>query len=434
MRRLAVLALGLACASPGIPPGGPEDEDPPAVVRVTPDTNAVRVRAGSVGFSISEVVSERPQGGTTLADLFLISPSKGPVQLEWHRDRLEVRPRGGFRPNTTYRVTMLPGLTDLDGNSDSSGFNLVFSTGESIATNTIRGRVFDWMAEKPVRNALVEAFVLPDSSRYLAVSDSLGAYELPHMPTGTYVLRALVDQNRNRALDVRELYDTLTISLVDSASRDLLAIVRDTIGPGIERVDVVDSTTLRIKFDRALDTALVFDASSFSIKAGDSSIVAIRRALSSQVEKREKEDSVRTKQFQDSVRRAADTTGRDTTRADTARGAARPPTVARRTPAQTQPPRTARARTPADTTPLPRPKVKIPDQEIVLYLNEPLKPQTAFRIRANDMRSIVGRRRSSDRVINTPRAPRKAADSTGRSSGRDTVSLHSTGLSLRRLP
>ena len=37
-------AVVYACAQPGAPPGGPPDVKPPALLRITPDSNAVNVR------------------------------------------------------------------------------------------------------------------------------------------------------------------------------------------------------------------------------------------------------------------------------------------------------------------------------------------------------------------------------------------------------
>src|SRR5687768_13727930 len=72
---LAWLLLSIAaCASPGPPPGGPEDPDPPELVAITPDTMATGASPRAVVFRFNEVVSERPQGATTLGGLFLISP------------------------------------------------------------------------------------------------------------------------------------------------------------------------------------------------------------------------------------------------------------------------------------------------------------------------------------------------------------------------
>ena len=185
MRRLTILLFAVAawsCASPGTPPGGPEDFDGPNILRVRPDTNAVNVRSGGVTFQFDEVVGERPQGAADLASLFLISPSQGRPGVSWRRTQISVRPQGGFRPNTTYSVTMLPGLSDLEGNVDSLGRTLVFSTGPTIARGNVRGIVFDWLAEKPAPRAFIEAFPVPtarDSARYIAVADSRNPGENP---------------------------------------------------------------------------------------------------------------------------------------------------------------------------------------------------------------------------------------------------------------
>ncbi|MEA2766434.1 MAG: hypothetical protein QOK07_2838, partial [Gemmatimonadaceae bacterium] len=45
----AVALLGLACASPGMPPGGPPDVAAPQIVKIIPDS-------GTVGVSPKEVI------------------------------------------------------------------------------------------------------------------------------------------------------------------------------------------------------------------------------------------------------------------------------------------------------------------------------------------------------------------------------------------
>ena len=110
------LALLAGCASAGAPPGGPEDHQPPVIVTISPDSGATNVNPKVVQFRFDEVVSDRPSGKTELDQLFLISPSDGAPNVSWHRTRIDVRPRKGFRPNTAYNVTLLPGLADLRGN------------------------------------------------------------------------------------------------------------------------------------------------------------------------------------------------------------------------------------------------------------------------------------------------------------------------------
>src|SRR5688572_21121166 len=270
VRRLIALLAVCGCAQAGVPPGGPEDRRPPVLVRVTPADSATNVRGDGIAFEFDEVVSERPRGAPGLAELFLVSPSRGPSGVSWRRTRVEIRPRGGLRPNTTYTVQMLPGMVDLDGNPDSAGVTLVFSTGPTLATGRIAGRVFDWVAARPVPRAVVQAILLPDSLRYATQADSLGAFTITHLPEGQFLLQAIVDVNRNGIADGRELFDSVTVTLADSIQRDMLAAVRDSLGSGIATAEVRDTLTLRVSLDRPLDTLFVPSPRHFSIRSADS--------------------------------------------------------------------------------------------------------------------------------------------------------------------
>src|SRR5688500_17918831 len=193
VRALAAVAASvavLACASMETPPGGPPDEAPPVLVGVTPDTGAVNIRPRVAVFRFDEVVSERPRTATQLADLFLISPATGAPRIDWERDAIEVRPRNGWRPNTTYTVTLLPGLADLRGNARTEGATVTFSTGATIARSGLRGIVFDWVAGRVVPGAYIEAISHPDSVIYIATTDSSGQYVVRNIPPGEYTVRA----------------------------------------------------------------------------------------------------------------------------------------------------------------------------------------------------------------------------------------------------
>lgn len=416
MRRLIAVFVLAGCAQPGMPPGGPKDTEPPKLVRVTPDTNQVNARAGGIAFEFDEVVSERPQGVPSLADLFIVSPSRGPSGVSWRRTRVEITPRGGLRPNTTYTIRMLPGMVDLDNNADSTGTTLVFSTGPTLAAGRISGRVFDWSADRVAPKAMVEAILLPDSARYGAEADSSGAFTIRNMPPGTFLLRALVDQNRNGVVDGRELFDSVTVTLADSMRREMLAAVRDSIGVGLATADLRDSLMLRLTLDRPLDTLFVVAKRLFSIRAADSSVVAFDTVLTQADVDRMVADTIRTKAIQDSVRRAAiadSTRGADSARVANTPAAVTPPPrpTGRRPGAATRPP----PATPPDTSHriVPKPSARIPVTVLYIKFGQPLRAGTAFRLRADSLRSVTGAIRTSERVFTTPRPA--ARPDTGRS-------------------
>ena len=214
VRRLIALLAVVGCAQLGSPPGGPEDHAAPHLLRISPDTNALNARPKSVELRFDEVINERPgRGGGELSGLFLVSPRRGRVDVKWHRSRIEIRPRGGWRPNTTYTITQLAGVTDLRGNADSLEHKYIFSTGPNRSPALIKGQVFDWVAGKVAPKAYVEAIHLPDSLTFGEYADSLGRFVVHYVTPGTYLVRAFVDANSNRTLDRRELFDSATVQV-----------------------------------------------------------------------------------------------------------------------------------------------------------------------------------------------------------------------------
>lgn len=281
MRRLTAGALlaaaaGGACASPGIPPGGPPDVAAPKIVEIAPDSGRTGVTPREVIFRFDEVVSERVPSVTNLADLFLISPKDGTPRVSWNRDEIAVRPRGDWRPNTVYTVTMMRGLSDIRGNVRNAGAFTFFSTGPTLPRTRITGQVFDWVTGVAAAGSLVESFVPPDSTRgYVAITDSSGRFVFQYLPAGRYLVRGVVDRNKNRGIDPGEPWDSVSVTLTDSSIVELLVFSRDTVAPRIREVNNVDSLSLRVAFDKPVDPTQSLTVANFAIVGRDSIPVGI---------------------------------------------------------------------------------------------------------------------------------------------------------------
>jgi hypothetical protein len=367
---LAALLTLAACAQTGTLPGGPEDPLPPALVGIAPDTGATNVTPDHVVFRFDEVVSERPGGSSSrgLADLFIISPEAGETTVEWGREEVRVSPRRGWRENTTYTVTLLPGMSDLRRNVSREGASVVFSTGPSIAGGSIAGRLFDWVAGRPVAGR-IEAYapgdtVDADTTLWVAAADSSGRFALANVPAGSYIVRGFVDQTPNRRLDRSEAWDSTLVSLTDSARIELLAFVHDSAGPGISSVEVRDSVTLRVTLDRPMLPELPIPPGVFSLRAADSSEVPVAGVLTARV-------------------------------ADSLDAAARPPDTTAARPRATPPRATAAA-----------PSRPSPPTVLVVRLGRPVVPGTEYRLHA-ELRGLLGTMRGSDYRF-TPPAPTEA--------------------------
>ncbi|MDB4912093.1 MAG: hypothetical protein JWO39_2916, partial [Gemmatimonadetes bacterium] len=273
MRRLILLFVLVACAQQGFPPGGPPDKEPPKLIKTTPDTNERNVTVKEANFQYDEVVSERPGGASSLDALVLISPRDGAPHVGWHRSRISVRGRRDWKSNTTYTITVLPGISDLRGNVDKLGHRLVFSTGPEIARASVSGVVFDWPAGHPAPNALVVAVSHPDSTVYIDRADSVGHFTISHIPPGSFTIYGWVDANNNHDRDQHEVQDSTTITLKDTARVELLAFVHDSIGPHVVTVEVRDSLTLHATFDKPVDPKQPFDSAHIMLRAADSTLI-----------------------------------------------------------------------------------------------------------------------------------------------------------------
>jgi len=408
-RALAIVLIATTlhtCAQATLPPGGPPDAVAPQLLRVAPESGSVRAQLRDVVFQFDEVVSERPSAGATLAQVVFISPSSGEAEVRWRRSSLAVRPRGGWRENTTYVVTLLPGVVDLRGNARDSTTILVFSTGDSIPNTRFTGVVFDWLRAAPAPRALVQARPADDSTLvYYAEADSVGRFLLPFLAPGTYIVRAIIDGNRNRALDPRELWDTVRVTLRDAASAEFYAFANDSAPPRISSVTVVDSLTLRVALDGPVSPTVAL-AGIADVFTPDSVPLAVTRVVpwATMSAERAERDRVR----RDSVERA-DTSSvaraaRDRRLRDSLnRAAAIADSAARDSTPRTPAPRASR---PALVT------------EIGIQLGAPPVPGTTYRVRLR-LTGVLGGERdalssfSRARPDSTPPAVRRDT-ATGR--------------------
>jgi hypothetical protein len=411
---VATLVAGaiLGCASAQAPPGGPPRKDPPDLLSISPDSNAVDVHPSRVVFTFDEVVSEGPAGSgprSGLGAFFIVSPQTGATGIGWHRDHLSVAPHGGYRTGTVYTVTMLPGVADLHGNVRKRGVAVTFSTGPPIPPTMIRGRIFDWLEGRPTPRAYIDALLRPtnpkDSLDYVTVADSSGAFSLPHLPPGQYTVRGYVDANSNNRLDPIEIWDSVSVTLdsaTDSARVELLAFLHDTLGPRVKDVTIRDSVTLRLTFDRGIDPSQTISAGLFTLAAKDSTAIPITRAVSGLAY-----DSVQTTHDRaradsivraDSLRRADSGIALHDTAAANRRRALR---LARQD-------SIARAK-------IPRPSRPAPVQDAVLELGAPLQPGMSYKLHIVGLRGLLGSTRPSDRTVSVPKPPppkKRGSDNT----------------------
>ncbi|HEV8399549.1 MAG TPA: Ig-like domain-containing protein [Gemmatimonadales bacterium] len=381
-------ALLAACANQGDPPGGPPDVAPPAIVTVRPESGAVVADwKDDAVIQFDEVIDEMGvssgtgAGITGLAKQVILSPVHGDVSVSWGRTRIRVKPKEGWKPGRVYHLELLPGIVDLRRNILKKGQLVVFSTGPAIPNRILTGNAIQWVEQRSMFGALIEAVPLPDSVGYLTVADSAGRFHLDALPPGRYVVYATADQNNNRRRDRREAYDSAAVTLDSIAGVALFAFVHDTVGPRVRTGTVVDSNTVRLEFSQALGVPL--DTAHVRVlQLPDSTPVTIVNAL--------------TPPQYDSVTAAARKAKPDSARHDT--------TPAARAPAPARADTTA---APADTSELHRLLAQrpVPYDKAVLRFASALKPETRYVIRVSGAVNLNGASGDGQVVVLTPKPP-----------------------------
>ena len=267
----ALLALA-ACARIEPPPGGPPDTAPPRLESSSPAPLAsLPGFDGEVEFRFNEVVSEggTASQGTGMGDLerlVVLSPTTRVPEVRWRRNRITVRPREGWQPNTVYRVELLPGVTDLRNNRSTAGTTVItFTTGGAMPTDTLRGRVWDWTTGRPAGGALIEAALLPDTLIYRFVADSSGGFVLSPLPAGTYLITAAADPDRDRRRTGREAFDSARVTSGTADSVELWMFPHDSTAPRLAELTSTDSLSIRLRFSQQLDPYQALDSVRVSV-------------------------------------------------------------------------------------------------------------------------------------------------------------------------
>ncbi len=163
---------------------------------------------------------------------------------------------------------------------------------------------------------------------------------------------------------------------------------------------VSDSTTIRVTFDRGIDTSLTITPDLFTIKTKDSTVVPIRTARSGPAYDSAVAAAIRLRTdsalHADSIRRVdSGLASRDTAAARERRA------------------RLAERRDSAAHARLAKPSRRSPIKDVVIQVGTPLEPGKYYRIETNGVRGLLGRAHEGDRVFSGPKPP--LSDSAKRS-------------------
>ncbi len=202
---LAVILFLASCASQVAPTGGIKDIVPPQVEKSNPENLSVNFHASRISITFDEYVQ---LNDATNQVFFSPALESNPV-FKLRGKTLLIDLPDTLRKNTTYTVNFGNAIKDITEGNIMLSYQYVFSTGSSIDSLRMQGKLQNALGGKLkpnilvmlYRNATDDSVVAKQRPDYNARTDTSGSFVISHISDGSYKLFALDDQNFNLLYD-----------------------------------------------------------------------------------------------------------------------------------------------------------------------------------------------------------------------------------------
>lgn len=254
MRHLSVILILTivicSCAKQGMPSGGPRDTDPPKPLAATPENGTLNFASEEFFVEFDEYVVLRDVENNILVS----PPMRQKPEYRTKGKGVVVKIKDTLSPNTTYMFQFKDAIVDFNEGNALQSFDYVFSTGASLDSMTLGGRVLDahtltprdatislWLFTDSQYAALLQSYsdtsVTPPIPVYSSRADKEGAFHFNYIKPGDYHVVAAEDEDKNtrlgsdestafldRTLTARGMADTATADTVVKVAPDTLYI------------------------------------------------------------------------------------------------------------------------------------------------------------------------------------------------------------------
>ena len=257
---LAVAFLLVGCANVVMPSGGPKDTKSPVVLEASPENNSTDFKGRTIHLTFDEFVTlNNPTNNV------MISPPMGKKPTYRTSGKtLIIRFEEPLRPNTTYSINFGDAIKDLHEGNIFKDYTFNFSTGESIDSLSLKGKVISASELKPMENMLVGLYSddndtltfdsLPYKVKpyYITTTNKQGEFEFSGLADKEYLIFALSDANSNMIYDLPNEEIAFCSDLVKPYYIDNQIIKKQTIDT-ITNDSIATNDSITIKVDSILE-------------------------------------------------------------------------------------------------------------------------------------------------------------------------------------
>lgn len=199
---IVIVLLG-SCAKQSSPTGGPRDEKPPVLLESDPKDQTLNLKPEQLKLTFDEYVAlENASKGVVVTPKI----DKDKVEFTALKNTVTVKLNQELEDSTTYVFDFQKAVVDLSEKNPAENLRIVFSTGSSIDSLSIAGKINFYFPEdkEDYKNVLVGLYPLGDTTDvftaqpyYLGQVDTLGNFKLTNIKNGQYKAYAWRDTNGN---------------------------------------------------------------------------------------------------------------------------------------------------------------------------------------------------------------------------------------------
>ena len=201
---LAMLSTG--CAQIGAPTGGPRDTISPKLVKASPELNTVHFTGNKIVFTFDEYVDVQDVQNNVLVSPL---PKTNPT-VDYKLKTVTVKLKDTLLPNTTYSINFGNAIRDNNENNPLKNFTYVFSTGNSIDSLSLSGKVIIAETGKTDSTLIAMLYRNTDDSAvkkrrpdYMAKIKGDGSFTFTNLSAGIYKVYALKDGDGGKTYNAK---------------------------------------------------------------------------------------------------------------------------------------------------------------------------------------------------------------------------------------
>ncbi|MCK4357580.1 MAG: Ig-like domain-containing protein [Candidatus Cloacimonetes bacterium] len=248
---LCVSIFLLSCGKEKPPTGGPKDTVPPEIINGEPSNLTNNYNKGKIEITFSEQIDP-----DSFQDALIIYPTILNKRFSESKSRITIKILEKLLPDQTYHITIDNQCQDIRNNHLEDIYHFVFSTGDSIDSNSISGNI-----------SIEEGFLTTSSKICISlysIEDTIlitkttprsdNTFDFTNLRNDTYLISAFEDINGDLEYDFKkELFDKQEVSLIYPVqSVDLKLTLQDTTKPELKKIISKSKQHLLVEFSEEI--------------------------------------------------------------------------------------------------------------------------------------------------------------------------------------